>query len=134
VSEQEILVVIGTVRGDSPSPRGDSPSPPDLIDLLRAFGPVVGRLRPRLVLLRAPAERAAEIAQVPGVGGAYTEDPPAHVREMFDAVELLFVDAWVSRLADAAPPDGDGLPWDYPGRLPPDPPPRSHPPAGRGRA
>jgi hypothetical protein len=123
VSEPEILVVLETACDGLP--------PPDAGAALRAFGPLTGRLRPRLALLDAPPERAADVARLSGVAGAFTADPPPALRDTFTAAEALFVDAWLARHADEPPPPGDGLPWDSPGRLPPDLPPTSRPPLGR---
>ncbi len=119
LSEPEIFVVLEAERPGMPAA--------DVVSLLRAFGSVVGRLPPRLVLLAAPAERAAEVTGVPGVAGAFTGELPPALRETFDEAERLFADAWVARHTEEPPPPGDGLPWDSPGRLPPDPPPASHP-------
>jgi hypothetical protein len=123
VSEPEILVVLETDCDGSP--------PPDADAVLGAFGPLTGRLRPRLVLLDAPPERAADVARLPGVAGAFAADPPPALRDTFTVAETLFVDAWLARHADEPPPPGDGLPWDSPGRLPPDLPPTPRPPERR---
>jgi hypothetical protein len=119
--EPEILVILEATAPGVP--------PTNIIRSLRAFGSVVGRLPPRLVLLAAPGEQAVDVAMVPGVAGAFTEEVPPEILATFSETERLFVDAWMARHAPQPPPPGDGLPWDSPGRLPPDLPP---PPPGDG--
>ncbi len=56
--------------------------------------------------------------------------PPSDVVDELDPAERLFVGGWVRREAGNRERRGDGLDWDTPGFLPPDPPPGSGTPSG----
>jgi hypothetical protein len=89
---------------------------------LRSVVTVTHVLAPRLVLVKSGVD-AAVLRSLPGVRSVYTDDVPAGVRFALTPSELLFVDGWGIRRHGKAHRLGQGLPWDTPGFLPPDPPP-----------
>ncbi|WP_322780074.1 hypothetical protein [Frankia sp. Cas4] len=91
-----------------------------VIDALRGLVRVTAILPPRLALVVAPPDGTDALARLPGVVGVFTHTVPAGLRETLTATENLFVDAWLARVAGKHR-SGEGLPWDAPGRLPPDP-------------
>lgn len=79
---------------------------------------------PRLVVVAAKPDEAAALRAHQGVR-AVTDGPLADdVVADLDEGERLFAAAWSQRQAeDTKHRPGEGLPWDAPGWLPPDPPP-----------
>jgi hypothetical protein len=105
-------------------------SPPDA---LSAHGHPVQIVSDRVFTLQlAPTASLADLHAEPDVRWAGTSPPP-DVLEDLDADEHLFVEGWLVRQAGKPARPGEGLDWDTPGRLPPDPPgPPEDRPAERG--
>ncbi|HET6949126.1 MAG TPA: hypothetical protein VFI47_02060 [Acidimicrobiales bacterium] len=95
------------------------------VEALRAVGLVTQVLPPRLALVAPPPDWTGPGPAVAGVAW-YEDDVPDEVVAGLSERERLFVAAWRSRAAGKVRP-GDHLPWDAPGRLPPDGPPRERP-------
>ena len=87
------------------------------LEQVRQHAVVLQWLPPRIAIVKVPAHRALPDA-VPGTSW-YTGQIPADEAAGFTPTERLFVDAWLSRRQAKTRP-GDGLPWDAPGREPPD--------------
>jgi hypothetical protein len=87
---------------------------------VRAVANVTQVLEPRLALVRADPEIAARVARVEGVLGVY-EDAVPEIPPDLTSSERTFVSAWEARRQPKTR-TGEGLPWDAPGHLPPDPP------------
>jgi len=91
--------------------------------------PVVARVAPHVVVLRADPEELGEIARHARLAMARSPDGSVDVRgeqgalDELDEGARLYVRAWRER--PAAKPDrpGEGLAWDHPGFQPPDRPP-----------
>lgn len=79
---------------------------------------------PRVVIVEASAGALAGLRAIPGVTVVTGSDAPTGLTEGLDDGESLFVAAWLSRNKEGPPKQrpGEGLPWDAPGFLPPDPP------------
>lgn len=94
---------------------------------LQQLGRITQVASRRLVVVEGGGDRA-QLESIPGVVAATTSALPAHVSARLHDDEALFADAWAVR-AQQGPKTriGDGLPWDAPGFLPPDPP---HAPSG----
>jgi hypothetical protein len=90
-----------------------------VLDALRRVAQVTQILEPRLALV------AGEVPVDVTGATAYVDDVPDAVLDTLSPVERLFVSAWRSRRSGKSRPS-EGLPWDAPGHLPPDPPP-GHP-------
>lgn len=84
---------------------------------LRRVTPVTQVLPPRLALVTGDGP-----VDVPGAT-AYVDDVPESLVDELSPAERAFVSAWRSRRTGKRRPD-EGLPWDAPGHLPPDLPPR----------
>ena len=82
---------------------------------------VTQRLPPRLAVVTGDEDDLAALQQVPGVVAVIEGSVPESARAELDPTERLFVDAWLKRQQPKVRP-GEGLPWDAPGYLPPDPP------------
>lgn len=97
---------------------------PRLADLalahLRATGNVTQVLAPRLALVRADPDAMARAAQIEGVLNVSDDTLPELPQDLTPS-ERLFVSAWEARRQPKTRP-GEGLSWDAPGFLPPDPP------------
>ena len=87
------------------------------LELVRRHAVVLQSLPPRIAIVRMPADVPLPQA-VPGTSW-YTGDIPADVAAGFTPTERLFVDAWLSR-RETKTRQGEGQPWDAPGREPPD--------------
>jgi hypothetical protein len=124
--EPELLVVLGPgiVAPGEAGGRPGGGAARTAIDALRAVVPVSGAYPPRLALVALSAETAARIAGEPYVAGVFTGTVPDEIVATLDAGERIFVAGWLAR-GSGSPKrrPGDGMPWDAPGRLPPDPPP-----------
>jgi hypothetical protein len=109
--EPEVLVVLGPAIA------------PDSLAALKRQYQVTSVLPPRLVVLSAGADIEA-LSRRPGVEAVLaqpSDEAPASLSEP----ERLFVSAWRARQhAEAKTRVGEGLAWDAPGFLPPDPPAR----------
>lgn len=88
---------------------------------LRALVRVTQVMPPRLALVIPSEGSIAEASALPGTAW-YEDDLPPEVYADLSPQEQLFVDAWRARRIPKRRP-GDHLPWDAPGRLPPDQPP-----------
>lgn len=108
--EPELLVV---VNEDVPAGA--------LRDLLAA-GAATQMLLPRLVLIQPDQGAVERLRAMPGVRAVYRagETPDPEVLGLDDE-ETFFVGAWQLR-AQGKTRRGDGLAWDAPGLVPPDPP------------
>lgn len=87
---------------------------------LRAIGTVTQLLPPRLALVRAAPDTIARVARIEGVLSV-SDDTLAELPQDFTPSERLFVSAWEARRHPKTRP-GEGLSWDAPDFLPPDPP------------
>lgn len=103
----------------------DAPASEEAEQRIRTQYRVMQQVSPRVLVIRRPADPAA-LRALPGVQDvAEGSVPDALVRELSDA-EALFVQAWSQRASMGAKRrPGEGLPWDTPGRTPPDPPPHA---------
>ena len=90
----------------------------DTLRTLRATATVTHVLRPIVIVSGADP---AVLRRFEGVREVVTDDLSAAARHDLEPEARTFVDAWRRR---SAPRDrrGDGLAWDAPGFLPPDPP------------
>lgn len=87
-----------------------------------ASGTVLHTVSDRIVTVRLyPDASLDDVHSEPAVRWAGT-DPPDTVLADLDPAERLFVDAWLRRRTEKPARPGEGLDWDTPGRLPPDPP------------
>jgi hypothetical protein len=79
---------------------------------------------PRVVVVEGSPGALAGLRSIPGVTVVTGSDTPPGLTEGLDEGEALFVAAWLSRSKEGPPKQrpGEGLPWDAPGFLPPDPP------------
>jgi hypothetical protein len=87
---------------------------------LRTVSRVTQVLSPRLAIIQADKETKARIVEVEGVFGVYGDTVPEFPWELSQS-EQVFVSAWEERQQPKTRP-GEGLSWDSPGFLPPDPP------------
>lgn len=78
-------------------------------------------ISPRVFLARVDEASVPSLRAMPGVAHLLTgaEQPPRLAG--LDPSESLFVDAWLSSYGQVKQRTGDGLNWDTPPRLPPDP-------------
>lgn len=84
---------------------------------------VTQRVSARVFVIQRPADLAA-LRATSGVRGVAEGRVPAELLRGLDETETLFVQAWSEResMRSKTRP-GEGLPWDAPNRIPPDPPP-----------
>lgn len=83
---------------------------------------VIQHVPPRLVLVEGEPNVIDRLRELPGVRSVFRpEDDMGEIGDLSEH-ERLFVDGWRLRGQPKERP-GDGLPWDAPGYLPPDPPP-----------
>jgi hypothetical protein len=87
---------------------------------LRGVANVTQVLVPRLALVRADPEIVERVARIEGVADVY-EDAVSELPADLTPSERVFVSAWEARRQPKTRA-GEGLPWDAPGFLPPDPP------------
>ncbi|MDF0676140.1 MAG: hypothetical protein P0120_17670 [Nitrospira sp.] len=87
---------------------------------LRAIGHVTQVLAPRLALVQVAPDTMARAAQIEGVLSVI-DGTLAELPQDFTPSERLFVSAWEARRQAKTRP-GEGLSWDAPNFLPPDPP------------
>ena len=64
----------------------------------------------------------AKLRSMPGVAAVLSADAPAQSLPPLSDSETLFAQAWLSRAGQPKQRPGDGLKWDAPGMIPPDPP------------
>ena len=98
-------------------------STPSHLERLQHQYKVISLLRPRVLVFDIDEQLAAQLRDDPEVVGVFTGEVPEEVLTQLDPGERLFVSAWQQRSADKKR-RGDGLPWDAPGFVPPDLPPR----------
>jgi hypothetical protein len=95
----------------------------------RSRWPVVARVSPHVVVLRADPEELAEIARharlamVRSPNGGVEELGEQDALDELDEGARLYVRAWRERPAEKPDRPGEGLAWDHPGFEPPDRPP-----------
>lgn len=79
---------------------------------------------PRVLVVEGTQNELAGLRAVPGVLAATAGELPPTVLEGLDQSETLFVAAWLSRTKEGPSKQrpGEGLSWDAPGFVPPDPP------------
>ena len=65
---------------------------------------------------------AAQLRTMPGVAAVLTAGAPAQSLPQLSDSEMLFAQAWLSRAGQTKQRPGDGLNWDTPPMIPPDPP------------
>jgi hypothetical protein len=87
---------------------------------LRQIAEVLYVVPPRLVVVSASDEAALQA--VPGVLDVLDSVPESLLRSL-EPDEAIAARAFMQRKADRGPRPGEGLPWDAPGRQPPDYPP-----------
>lgn len=79
----------------------------------------------RVVVVEGAQNELAGLRAMPGVLAATAGELPQAVLEGLDQGETLFVAAWLSRTKEEPSKKqrpGEGLSWDTPGFVPPDPP------------
>lgn len=92
----------------------------EALSQLRSVANVTQVLAPRLALVRADPETMARVARIGGVLDVY-DDAFSELPPNLTPSERLFVSAWQARRQPKTRL-GEGLSWDAPGFLPPDPP------------
>lgn len=75
-----------------------------------------------LVIDKPDAKRIALLRAIPGIEAATIDALPQDILNSLNQTEALWVAAWFERKRPKQRP-GEGLAWDAPGFLPPDPPP-----------
>ena len=104
----EVLVVIGPAATE-----------PQRQAVMRA-APAVQIISPR-VFTSVTAD-AARLRSMPGVGVVLTGGEAVASLPQLDESEALFAQAWLSRTGKSKQRPGEGLDWDTPPMIPPDPP------------
>jgi hypothetical protein len=87
---------------------------------LRAVANITQVLPPRLALIRADPDTMARARRIQGVLDVYEDVAPALPLDLTPS-ERVFISAWQARRQPKTR-RGEGLSWDAPGFLPPDPP------------
>lgn len=79
---------------------------------------------PRVVVVQCSQGELAGLGSIPGVTVVTGGDPPSGLMESLTDSEALFVAAWLSRIQEGSSKQrpGEGLSWDAPGFVAPDPP------------
>jgi hypothetical protein len=83
----------------------------------------VTQVHPPHLILVAPGVDLVTLRSLAGVRWVSTDEIPPTARSGLTPAELLFVDGWEQRGQGERGRPGQGLSWDAPGFLPPDPPP-----------
>lgn len=108
----EVLLVLSDAAGEQG------------LDQLSADFRVVSALPPRLVVVKAAESTLVELRRNPVVRFVATDTVGEEILDGLTADERVFATAWeLRRRASPKTRLGEGLPWDAPGFLPPDPPP-----------
>jgi hypothetical protein len=66
----------------------------------------------------------AQLRATPGIAAVLTGGESVQSLPQLSDIEMLFAQAWLSRVGQTKQRTGDGLKWDTPPMLPPDPPPQ----------
>jgi hypothetical protein len=97
-----------------------------LLERLQKQYTVISLLRPRILVLDADDETAAQLRRDTEIVGVFEGQVPAEIVAQLEPTERLFVSAWSQQQSsEGKKRSGDGLPWDSPGFVPPDRPPGS---------
>ena len=102
---QEVLVVLG--------PSADR-------EAVVRLAPIVHSASDRVFAVRGDSAQVARIRQLPGVTQVLTGEEPEDATHGLSGTEELFARAWLMA-RQPKQRKGQGLPWDTPGYLPPDP-------------
>ncbi len=79
---------------------------------------------PRVMVVEGEQSELAGLRAMPGVTAATAGELPPGAIDGLDDSESLFASAWLSRIKEGSSKQrpGEGLSWDAPGFIPPDPP------------
>ena len=110
--KRELLVILSGARAD------------EALKQLSANYNVQHVASPRVFVVVGGQDALAGLRAVPGVLAATAGELPPAALEGLDEGESLFVAAWLSRIKEGPSKQrpGEGLSWDAPGFVPPDPP------------
>jgi hypothetical protein len=113
-TKRQVLVLLGTDAAAS------------LLERLQKQYTVISLLRPRILVLDADDETAAQLRRDTEIVGVFEGQVPAEIVAQLEPTERLFVSAWSQQQSsEGKKRSGDGLSWDSPGFVPPDRPPGS---------
>ncbi len=90
-----------------------------------SLAPATQSISNRVFLADVDDAAVANLRSMTGIAGVVAGTEPAQNLPQLDDAESLFVQAWLSKRGQAKQRRGEGLDWDTPGMLPPDPPPDS---------
>ena len=107
----EVLIIL-----DRSTPKAD-------LDNVLGVAPVTQSISNRVYLADLNDAALANVRSMSGVARVVTGAEPAQNLPPLDDTESLFVQAWLSRRGQIKQRPGEGLDWDTPPMLPPDPPP-----------
>jgi hypothetical protein len=88
---------------------------------VRTHARVTQSISPRVLVVSTAGADLERIRMHPGVSRVVAGAAPGEIPGL-DEQEALFVAAWASRQGGKTARGGDGVAWDAPGFLPPDPP------------
>lgn len=88
--------------------------------------PVTQSISNRVFLAAVNDAALAHLRSMAGIARVVTGAEPTQGLPQLDYEESLFVQAWLSRHGQVKQRRGEGLDWDTPPMLPPDPPPESN--------
>lgn len=108
---QELLVVLAPGAGQTSR------------DAVAVIAPVLHSASDQVFAVRGDAAQVARVRQVPGVSLVLVGHESENVLRNLSPTEELFAKAWLMA-RQPKQRKGEGLPWDAPGHLPPDPPKR----------
>lgn len=92
-------------------------------EAVRGIAPVTQSISNRVLLSDVNDAALASLRSMAGVVRVVTSAEPAPSLPPLDDAESLFVEAWISKRGQVKQRPGEGLDWDTPPMLPPDPPP-----------
>jgi hypothetical protein len=87
--------------------------------------PVTQSISNRVFLAAVSDAVLANLRSMAGIARVVTGSEPTQSLPTLDDAESLFVQAWLSKYGQVKQRRGEGLDWDTPPMLPPDPPPDS---------
>ena len=90
-------------------------------EAVRRIAPVTQSISSRVFLSAGSDAAAAAVRSMTGVSFVLTGAEPAPPLPPLDDAETLFVHAWLSARGQVKQRRGDGMDWDTPPMLPPDP-------------